>query len=206
LTQDEAVKSRMNKVLASTDHASHLVDQLLALAFADEAERSVDLIDLELNDVVKDAVLRHLARADALLVDLGAEGLDAPHLVRGNRALLDALLDNLVDNAFRYGLPKVDGKITDAKVTVQVLSADGVMELSVIDNGAGLSDDEIAQCMSRWKQAQEHQHIGVGAGLGLAIVTRYAEVMGGSFSLLRGASGAGLCAKLKLPHAISKNL
>ncbi len=212
MTQDEAVRSRMNKVLASTDYASHLVDQLLALAFADEAERSVELMDLDLNDVSKDAVLRHLARADALHVDLGAdgveaaEGVEAPHFARGNRALLDALLDNLIDNALRYGLPKVDGRISGAKVTVQVLSAPDAVELSVIDNGAGLSDDEIAHCMSRWQQAQAHQHIGVGAGLGLAIVTRYAQVMGGSFSLQRMAMGTGLCAKLKLQHATNHEL
>lgn len=60
----------------SVDHASHLIDQLLALAFADEAKHTAYLQQLDLVEVARAAALRHLARIDRWQVDLGAEGVD----------------------------------------------------------------------------------------------------------------------------------
>lgn len=197
---DQAVGQAMQKLLASIDHASHLIDQLLALAFADEARQSAPLMPLDLVTVAREAALRHLARADSLRVDLGAEGVDGlqPLLVLAHRVLVDAVLDNLIDNAFRYGLADAHPKIT-----ISVVQTGSEIRLTVVDNGRGLTQQEASHYKGRWAQASEVRslvNIGQGVGLGLAIVSRYAELLGATFILQAaspdGASGDGLCAGL----------
>jgi two-component system sensor histidine kinase TctE len=212
LSSEALVQERMIKLLTGVDHASHLVDQLLALAFADEAEHSVPLIPLDLTEVVHAAVLRHLPRADALGVDFGAEGLDAPDgvFVLGHRALMDAALDNLIDNAFRYGLLESDRKVT---VSISPENEHSAVRLAVLDNGAGLggksemsaggegADKGVNFYKTRWSQASDRRQLGAfdrgaGVGLGLAIVTRYAELLHAQFKLAPSRIGGGLCASL----------
>ena len=203
LSADAAIQERMEKLLTGADHASHLIDQLLALAFADEARHSVPLTTLDLVEAARAATLRHLARADSLHVDLGAEGVDGsqPVLVLAHRVLVDAVLDNLIDNAFRYGLAHASPKIT---VSVMQVGAD--IRLAVIDNGRGLTQQEARHYKDRWAQASEVRslvNIGQGVGLGLAIVSRYAELLGAKFILQDasrdGVSSGGLCAGLMFP-------
>ena len=200
LSLDPSIQERMKKLLMGADHASHLIDQLLALAFADEARHSVPLARLDLVEVARAAALRHLARADSLRVDFGAEGVDGsqPLLVLAHRALVDAVLDNLIDNAFRYGLADAHPKIT-----ISVVQTGPEIWLTVIDNGRGLTPQEASHYRGRWAQASEVRsliNIGQGVGLGLAIVSRYAELLGAKFILQAatpdGASSGGLCAGL----------
>ncbi|RZI95989.1 MAG: sensor histidine kinase, partial [Variovorax sp.] len=96
-------REQLQRIAASQARASHLVDQLLALALADEASTGLKREAVRLDQLVEQTVMRHLARADARGVDLGARGLDEPVTVEANVALLEGILDNLIDNALRYG-------------------------------------------------------------------------------------------------------
>jgi two-component system, OmpR family, sensor histidine kinase TctE len=179
------------------ERASHLVDQLLALALAQEAREALQPQPLQLDEVVRDSLLRHLPRADSLGVDLGARGLDAPVTVRAQRALLEGVLDNLIDNALRYGRP-ADG--APARVTVEVLrQTDGSVCLTVSDNGPGIGEEQRDKLLTRWAQGQAGEVLGLGAGLGLAIVAEYARLMGATLTLAPGDEGVGLRVSLCLP-------
>jgi two-component system sensor histidine kinase TctE len=194
--KDPAVwQAQLRSIEASQERASRLVDQLLALALADEARDSLPLAPVMLDDLVRACVLTFLPRADAAGVDLGAVGLDAPVPVMGRIELLEGLLNNLVDNALRYGLP-ADG--TPARITVELTHGAHEVVLSVVDNGPGMESRQRALLLRRWAQGEAGQRLGEGAGLGLAIVARYAALLGGRFTLLPAAGGAGLRASVTL--------
>jgi two-component system, OmpR family, sensor histidine kinase TctE len=217
LTQsaDEVTQTAIRKLLRSCDQASHLIDQLLALAFANEMKTNVPLTRLDLTEVARDVVLRHLPRADANerrgAVDFGAEGLDAPVHVMGHRTLIEAVLDNLIDNAFRYGLSAQQGGALKITVAVTRDQESGTVYLQVVDHGNGLSEGEVDRLTQRWTQAQRDAdfahtaspEVGQGVGLGLAIVARYAELLHAPLSLSHNPHGAGLCAQLKFKDELS---
>ena len=182
-------------IARSEERASHLVDQLLALALADEAQNSLPLAPLALDEVVQDTLMRFLARADSLGVDLGARGLEHPVLVMAHRALVEGVLNNLLDNALRYGRPHVG----TPQVTVSVVQSHLHVLLSVQDNGPGISADQRQRVMQRWSQGQAGEALKRGSGLGLAIVSEYARLMGATLSLQPGDGGVGL--KLNLQFA-----
>ena len=187
-------KAQLRSIASSQERASRLVDQLLALALADEARDTLALGPLRVDEITRNAVLSHLPRADAQEVDLGAIGLDEPVLALGNTVLLEGALNNLIDNALRHGCV---GGAAEPAVTVEVRRHAGTVSLSVIDNGPGIDDEHRERQLERWAQGQAGAARG-GAGLGLAIVGRYAAMLGGTLTLDTPPGGRGLSATLTL--------
>lgn len=184
-------QEQLRQIAQSQQRASHLMDQLLALALAEEAEQALQPQRLALDEVVRDTLMRHLHRADALGVDLGARGLDAPVFVLAQRALLEGVLDNLIDNALRYGLAS---EPQNRHVTVALAHDPQAAQvlLSVIDNGPGIGPAQRARVLSRWGQGSAGEALKQGAGLGLAIVAEYARILGATLTLDAGDDGLGL--------------
>lgn len=197
LAQDDPAvwRSELQGISEAEQRASRTVDQLLALARAAEGGIALALQTMELNVLVRDVVLRLLPRADSLGVDLGAEGLDQTVQVRGNTALLEGILNNLLDNALRYGR----GNPPHITVALQVRGGHAV--LSVADNGPGVDAALAQRLLQRWAQGEQGVRLGQGAGLGLSIVARYAQLMGGRLELAPVQDGSGLVASVWLPTA-----
>ena len=201
-------RGQLQAIVNSEARASHLVDQLLALAMADEGGDTVKLEPIELDAVVHATLLRMLPRADLAGVDLGATGLEHQVVVLANVSLVEAVLNNLIDNALRYG--KAEGR--RPQVTVELARREGhdgqapSVTLSVVDNGPGLAAHTREQLMRRWARGQypAGERLGEGAGLGLAIVARYAELMRARFDIAEDrASGGGVRASLVFPAPAS---
>lgn len=184
-------QEQLRSIAQSQERASHLIDQLLALALAEEAEQALQPQRIALDEVVRDTLMRHLHRADALAVDLGARGLDAPVFVLAQRALLEGVLDNLIDNALRYGLAPAE---QTRHVTVEISHDPQTARvvLSVLDNGPGITEAQRTRVLSRWGQGSAGEALKQGSGLGLAIVSEYARILGATLTLGTGDEGRGL--------------
>jgi len=189
---------QLRRIVASEQRASHLVEQLLALALADEAGQSLQLEPVAVDLLVRDLLLRLLPRADALGVDLGADGLDAPLRAWGTAALVDGLLVNLTDNALRYGRPSDPAQAP--RVTVAAAAQADEVLITVTDNGPGLDAEQRQRLLTRWEQGAGALQRGGGVGLGLAIVERYVALLGGRLALEPAPDGPGLraCVWLRL--------
>lgn len=192
-------REQLEGILASEIRAAHLVDQLLALALADEAALGQKLEPVALDRLVTQAVMRFLPQADALGVDLGARGIDQTVWVQANATLIDGILGNLIDNALRHGAPQQPHA---AHVTVAVSEEADRIRLCVIDNGPGIEEGLRQQVTQRWVRGVSGPASRAGSGLGLAIVGQYAAGMGGSWSLSTPADGVGLQVCITLPRAM----
>jgi signal transduction histidine kinase len=194
---DPAVwRRQLERIVASEARASHLVDQLLALALADEARDSVRLAPVRVDELVRDVVVSFVGRADAAGVDLEAEGLDAAVVALASPTLLEGVLANLIDNALRYGSTGAP-----ATLRVEVEQGDGRVRIAVTDTGPGLEPQQRERIVERWQQGSAGVQLGTGVGLGLAIASRCAAVMKGSLTLEAGRNGRGLSAVLELGEA-----
>lgn len=107
------------------------------------------------------------------------------------RPLLVSALQNVLDNALRYTPPT-------APIVVNIgRQDDGMVRISVFDEGPGLNPRERALAVNRfWRGATQLP----GNGLGLSIVDAIARRYGGSLVLLE-RDGPGLEARLLLPAA-----
>jgi two-component system sensor histidine kinase TctE len=191
----QAWRDHLLEIAASEARASRMVDKLLALALGEEAESHLALAPVALDALVRDAVLRFLPRADAAGVDLGAVGIESPVHVRGDATLIDGILNNLLDNALRYG---VDAGVAAPTITVALRAGEGETLLCVEDNGPGLGPEQQASVTARGVQGEAGLQLGQGAGLGLAIVAQYVRLLQARLALGTGAEGRGLACSIAL--------
>ena len=189
---DDAVRRRaLHKTLEGCDRAAHLVDQLLIVSRLDaDAAPPMTRIDLS-------AVARHLAAelAPAGLAKGQTIELDAPQpcSVQGNRALLEVLLRNLIDNAIRCS-PE------GARMLIGVQCGTGQAVLSVEDSGPGLSEADCRRLGERFFRIPGS--LESGSGLGWSIVRRIAQVHGADVQLDRSQRLGGLAVRLRMgPNA-----
>ena len=167
-------REQLEGIAQSQERASHLVDQLLALALADEAQQSLEQKPIALDQLVREAVMRFLPRADAAGVDLGANNAEVTSIVLGNGALIEGILNNLLDNALRYGRAQDE----QSRITVSLQNNTDSVVLSVYDNGPGVSKAQLQKLSKRWMQGAAGEALKEGSGLGLAIVKAYVNLMG----------------------------
>lgn len=191
------LRAQLQAIAASETRASHLIDQLLALALADEAREQLALVPVSLNEIVEDSVADLLSRRRDKHVDISVSGLDHSVVVLGNVTMLKGCLANFLDNAIAYGVP---GNDVQAHISIRIApsaESERIM-LSVVDNGPGLTPEQANRLQQRWARGQGSERVQGGSGLGLAIVARYAELLGAAFTLSNDVDTGGLCATLAL--------
>lgn len=176
----------LRQVLAGTDRAARLVDQLLRLARLDPLEELARVGDVGLVELAWQLVDEMAPMARQLGKSLCL--VDTPdHVsVRADSDLLRLALRNLVENALRH-TPE------GCEVTVGAALENGAPMLWVRDTGPGVEADELARLTERFVRGRDV--IQEGSGLGLAIVKRVAELHRARLELTNHPEG-GLSARI----------
>jgi two-component system, sensor histidine kinase and response regulator len=120
--------------------------------------------------------------------DLQMEVVDVP--VPMSEEYFSKIINELVQNAFKF---------SEAETPVQVRLAEAFngIELTVTDQGKGLSTEQIRR-IGAYVQFDRKLSEQQGLGLGLVIAKRLAELHGGSLSI-DGRKGLGTTVTVKLP-------
>ena len=106
----QALKATLHQIAVSSQRAAHSVNQLLAMARAEDKEQTLKQRSLDLAEVTQEAVRDFVPRALDKGIDLGYEGIeqDGAAILQGQPVLIEELLRNLLDNALRYGRSTTD--------------------------------------------------------------------------------------------------
>lgn len=174
---------------AGIDRATHLVEQLLALARADSGGRE-PAAATSLADAARQALGDTVDLAQARQVDAGLEQADELTVLAPPQGLR-MLARNLVDNAVRY-CPR------GGRVDVRVRAEAGRALLEVDDSGPGIPASERPRVFDRFYRRAESPP--GGSGLGLAIVKSVAERSHATVELLDSPLG-GLRVRVSFPVA-----
>ena len=170
----------------AVDRSEKLIDGLLLLARADI---SPELVELDLAELAGGEVELSSDEADALGLRLELDLQPAP--VKGDRALLERLVGNLVENAIRHNLH--DGWFS-VKTSVEGDQA----ILQVANSGPVVPPGEVDRLFERFFRPDKSRSRKTGGfGLGLSIVKSVATAHGGSVQLLALPAG-GLAVTVSL--------
>jgi two-component system sensor histidine kinase SenX3 len=147
---------------------------------------------VDINTVVSEAVDRSQLPAESKNIQLVVGG-HADARVYGDQDLLVTALRNLIDNAIRYS-PE------NTKVGIGIRAKDGLVAVSVTDQGEGLSPEDQERVFERFYRvdAARSRHTG-GTGLGLSIVKHVISNHGGEVTLW-SQPGQGSTFTIRLPE------
>jgi two-component system sensor histidine kinase QseC len=187
--QDAALQRlAMERVVQGVDRSARLAEQLLVLARLDAHEK-LSTVPLKPATVAKNALLANERSAQQKNISVRLLG-DTHAEIDAEPVLIGILLDNLLDNAIKYGR-------NGGCIEVAVRRADDRVQLTVRDDGPGVAPDDLARLTHRFFRATGQQ--ATGSGLGLSIVARIAEHFGARLHLGTGIGNGGLAVELSFP-------
>ncbi len=172
------------EVLASTaeevERMSRMVDNLLALAQADQGALELFVRPVDLRDVAEStaATLRPLAAAKGLTIEVTGTAA----VVDGDRERLGQVVSNLVDNAVKY--------TARGGIRLRAWQEGAEAGITVTDSGPGIPPDELTRVFGRFYRTDTARNRTVeGSGLGLAIAEEIVHAHGGRIWADRDAGG-----------------
>jgi len=179
-------------VLRQAMNEAHYLGSLLGSLAVTAKFESGGLVDdeFDLKEVVRRVVDRHRGLGARLKISLECAVPEAVVLARGDITFTEQALTNLVSNALRHNR---EGGHT--AVVLDVVAEK--FTLRVLDDGPGLSEEEIARVLQRGERGDGARRRDPGGrGLGLSIVARVAAVQGWELSLTAN-DPVGLVAELR---------
>jgi two-component system sensor histidine kinase TctE len=186
---------RLHDLHEAASDLSRLSQQLLSLETADHSG-AADGEVIDFGRLVADMARKFAPAAMQRGVDIILEAPDEKLNVRGNSVLLREVIENLLDNALRYGA------VNGGELTLTLIRQDRQVSLTVEDEGPGIPDAASEQVFERFMRLPQPDGTvasGSGCGLGLAIVRSIATAHGGSAHVSR--KDKGCCIVFALPLA-----
>jgi two-component system phosphate regulon sensor histidine kinase PhoR len=179
----------IDQMRAEIDAMRQLIEDMLLLVRLQTGDDPDDSAVTDVTAAVASCVDRNAPRAAENGMDLLAV---APNgLVAGIAPrLLEAVLDNLTENAIRHAGP-------GSQVTVAARGLAGAVEVTVTDTGAGIPAEHLSRIFERFYRI-EGSRSGPGTGLGLAIVKHIAESHGGR-ATVESTVGEGTTVRVVIP-------
>ena len=170
---------------------SRMVDDMLALARAEDGRQGLKVEEFYLNDLVEDCVKSSQVLALPKAISLTFEPA-TDITFQGDEFLIRRMIVNLLDNAIKY-TPSA------GHVSVRLTNKDSSVEIAVADTGIGIPADATDRIFERFYRAgRARSRSDGGSGLGLSIAKWVAEAHNGSIEL-NSRPGSGSTFTVLLP-------
>ncbi|HEY2437819.1 MAG TPA: ATP-binding protein, partial [Solirubrobacteraceae bacterium] len=168
----EEYRRVLRSALGRAVQLGQIVDALLFLGRAEGDSQLPQGERIELNRWVAEQVA-DLQLTGPLPIVRGGSPENEPLWIQAHPPLLRQLLDNLVDNARKYGGP-------GTPIIIETLRERDSAVLAVEDTGPGMPSEETSRIFEPFYRSAEARRQGTpGVGLGLTVVQRIATAFGG---------------------------
>ena len=171
-------------IVHDIEDMNDIIDQFIDYVRQDQQEK---LQEGDINALIKEAVqARNIEEDHNITLDLAP----LPSCMM-RRVALKRVLDNLIENAFRYGS-------NDIAITSRFLKKHNQLSFAIRDYGPGIPEEQVERLFAPFTQGDKARG-SLGSGLGLAIIKRIVEMHGGSVSLANHPQG-GLIATVTIAY------
>jgi signal transduction histidine kinase len=190
---DDPVRLRreLGAMMRHVSQEARMVEDLIDAAQTRNGQLAIQLEDVSLLRVLRDALSTVEPRAQAKGVTLLASSLDqADVFVRGDAQRLQQLFWNLLSNAVKFTQ-------AEGQVGVEVIAGGDMHLVRVTDTGQGIAEQFLPEVFGAFNKQQEQN--AEGLGLGLFIARHIAELHGGAISVESAGIGQGTVFTVSLP-------
>ncbi len=175
---DPEAQAKFLKIMREqTDYMSALIENLLSLSKIELNQDQLPEGKADLVEIVDEVAEALSLKAEARNIRIKIEIEDDIPEITADQAQIKQIIQNLTDNALKYGLSEGD-------VTISLHSANSLapqkrskkikgdfIAISINNKGPKISPENLARLTERFFRLQEHKDLNIkGTGLGLAIV------------------------------------
>jgi two-component system sensor histidine kinase SenX3 len=167
-----AVEKFATRMQIESKRLTDLVQEIINLSRLQDSDPLSVPSELNVQDLVSEAIDQSQVGADSRKIQISS-GEIANGVVLGDRDQIIMAIQNLVENAVNYS-PE------GTKVTVSSMVEDGIVTITVIDQGIGIPESEKDRIFERFYRVDPaRSRQSGGTGLGLSIVKHVATKHGG---------------------------
>ncbi len=192
---DEERRNFLSIIIRESERLTRLINDVLDMAKIEAGRMEWQMVDVNLKEVLEDAVatLHHLF--DDKSIRLSTNLADHVPLVRGDRDLLMQVVINLLSNAEKFCPPDTGW------VVVGIEARNDGVTVCVRDNGPGIAESDQMAIFDKFHQLREGETGNpMGSGLGLAICKAIIEHLDGRI-WVESTPGEGAAFFFTLPSA-----
>ncbi|MCB0510029.1 MAG: sensor histidine kinase, partial [Bacteroidetes bacterium] len=187
--------SYLKKASKNLDRLSNIVDNLLTISHNESGNLKLNLSKFDIVKLIEEVFESQEMTADIKDISLEFKK-DSPNskLVYADKLQIETVLNNLVNNAIKYG--KQDGK-----VMVSLYDMDKNVLIEITDDGPGIEQQHLPRLFERFYRIDKHRsRFDGGNGLGLAICKHILDAHEQTIHV-RSAIGIGTTFGFTLPRA-----
>tara|TARA_R110000868_G_scaffold55460_9_gene172552 strand:- start:1764 stop:4505 length:2742 start_codon:yes stop_codon:yes gene_type:complete len=170
-------------IAKESQRLSRLLDDILDLAGMAEGTVTFNIEETDVIAILDDAILAVQGYSEQNGVRVISAYDRAPMHARIDRGRLTQVFVNLLSNAVKYN------DSPDPEIEIRAIRRHRVIEVSVSDNGPGISEQDRELIFTRFSRSTSDTRSKVsGSGLGLVISKEIIEILGGTIDLERNTS------------------
>jgi signal transduction histidine kinase len=189
----ESVSTQVEHIRDATRRLTSMVDHLISDAMADAFDITIRREPVDISTLVTDVVEANRPSAIHKQQEITVSARTHHDLTLCDTDRMREAVDNLVSNAIKYS--PIGGRIV-----VLVTSEAESVRISVRDEGAGLSPEDLDRLFGRFQRLSAKPTGGESStGLGLSIVKRIVDMHGGAVTAESPGPGQGATFSILLP-------
>ena len=173
----EERKRYTNNILQSTEKLKNLVAQLFEYSKLQSMQIKPNKEPFFITELIQDISHKYqiLAKKKGVVLKLTTQN-DLP-LVNADVALIDRVIQNLIDNAIKF-TPE------GGSINIELNKNLDKVRIAISDTGAGIPEDELEHIFDRYHKVKRNASDEIeGSGLGLAIVKKILEIHNSSIKV-----------------------
>jgi len=193
----------INNIETQTHQLTNIVNTFLEVTQLNRGQVKLNLEEIDLEEIVEESVQSNGTTSTLHNISYRVEPAEQPYLVQGDKARLQQIFANLLQNAIKYSPP--GSPITISLCQHTITEGRLMIEVSIEDKGIGIPPEAQSRLFDRFYRAPNI--IGSqtrGVGLGLYVVAEFLRLHGGKIRVeSRGIVGEGSRFIFTLPLAES---
>ncbi|HKD76555.1 MAG TPA: HAMP domain-containing sensor histidine kinase, partial [Ktedonobacterales bacterium] len=196
----EKLQEFIGRSLRATGELTYLADMLMYLVHLETAARRLAIVPVPVAPVAMTAIDQCMALVSGHQI---THDIPSCLSVQADEVALQQVLRNLLSNAIKYS-PATGPSGNGSAIHFSARSTDGMVTISVRDEGLGMTDEQIAHLFTRFSRVHDTElwpdiH---GTGLGLYLCRQIVTSLGGHIAV-ESTPGLGSTFSVTLPAALA---